>query len=208
MPAWSPDGSTIAYNKTGDDWGIYLMNADGSNQRPLVTPSLSAGTPIYSPDATKFAVLGSDLQIHVVDLSDLTMTKITNLAVNYLGPQCWLPDNKTIIISREYSFGSYNWEIMSIKDDGSGFQRLTNNARLDRQANVTPGGRIIYISQEVMSGEPVGHKQLYMMNADGTGNTLIGSAVHGYQYPVMTSDGKYIFFSDVGLYAALIRERR
>ena len=35
-PAWSPDGSQIAFltDRTGQ-WEIWVMNADGSNQQPM-----------------------------------------------------------------------------------------------------------------------------------------------------------------------------
>ena len=41
MPAWSPDGQSIVFmsNRTDDgsagNWHIWVMDADGSNQRPL-----------------------------------------------------------------------------------------------------------------------------------------------------------------------------
>jgi Tol biopolymer transport system component len=37
-PAWSPDGSQIAFltDRTGR-WEIWVMNADGSQQRPMFT---------------------------------------------------------------------------------------------------------------------------------------------------------------------------
>ena len=43
-PAWSPDGSQIAFltNRTGQ-WEIWVMNADGSNQRPLFPAEILAG---------------------------------------------------------------------------------------------------------------------------------------------------------------------
>jgi TolB protein len=42
-PAWSPDGSQIAFltDRSGQ-WEIWVMNADGSSQRPLFPPELSA----------------------------------------------------------------------------------------------------------------------------------------------------------------------
>lgn len=45
MPAWSPDGRSIAFvtNRDGD-LEVYLMNADGSNQRNLTrNPGLDDG---------------------------------------------------------------------------------------------------------------------------------------------------------------------
>ena len=46
-PAWSPDGQQIAFltDRTGQ-WELWVMNADGSNQRPLVPASALGGKQI------------------------------------------------------------------------------------------------------------------------------------------------------------------
>jgi Tol biopolymer transport system component len=49
-PSWSPDGSTIAWTT---DHGIWLMNADGTNQRELINDYSSS--PSWSPDSRKIA---------------------------------------------------------------------------------------------------------------------------------------------------------
>jgi len=43
-PTWSPDGSQIAFltDRTGQ-WEIWIMSADGSNQRPLVSTEVLDG---------------------------------------------------------------------------------------------------------------------------------------------------------------------
>lgn len=46
-PAWSPDGSQIAFltDRTGR-WEIWVMNADGSNQRPMFSEAVNDQLPI------------------------------------------------------------------------------------------------------------------------------------------------------------------
>ncbi len=47
-PSWSPDGITIAWTSNN---GVWLMNADGSNQREFIGNYSSA--PSWSPDSKK-----------------------------------------------------------------------------------------------------------------------------------------------------------
>jgi Tol biopolymer transport system component len=48
-PAWSPDGQYIAFltNRTGQ-WEIWIMEADGGNQRPLFDTELEGLTLDYA----------------------------------------------------------------------------------------------------------------------------------------------------------------
>lgn len=55
-PAWSPDGNRIAFESDLDgDMDIYVMNADGSNVRPLTSNGNWDEGPAWSPDGTRIA---------------------------------------------------------------------------------------------------------------------------------------------------------
>ena len=52
-PAWSPDGKQIAFDELGGKQ-IFVMNADGSNQRAVTNgPGSSCGHPSWSPDGDR-----------------------------------------------------------------------------------------------------------------------------------------------------------
>lgn len=49
-PAVSPDGKTVAFTRYGHDYGLYLIETDGSNERLIFTEKESIGAPSWSPD--------------------------------------------------------------------------------------------------------------------------------------------------------------
>jgi len=53
-PAWSPDGTQIAFTSDrGRGPEIYLMDADGTNVRQLTKTNFGSSLPIWSPDGTQ-----------------------------------------------------------------------------------------------------------------------------------------------------------
>ena len=62
-PAWSPDGSRIAFSSNRDgDSEIYVMNADGSGVTPLTDNSDQDYSPAWSPDGSRIAFVAGFLQ--------------------------------------------------------------------------------------------------------------------------------------------------
>ena len=50
-PAWSPDGSTIAFmTKVQGNWDVAVMDPSGGNMRLLTATPGDEGPPIWTPD--------------------------------------------------------------------------------------------------------------------------------------------------------------
>jgi Tol biopolymer transport system component len=73
-PSWSPDGGQVVYESVRfEDWGIYVVNADGSGERRLAGGGVAAAAgityavnPVWSPDGTRIAFVGNTERIEAL----------------------------------------------------------------------------------------------------------------------------------------------
>ena len=80
-PAWSPDGSRIAFATGGDLW---TMGPDGSDLSQVTNLSADRiGKPVWSPNGTHIAIV-MDLTLHVIDASTGAISAITPQGKLYL----------------------------------------------------------------------------------------------------------------------------
>ena len=73
LPDWSPDGSTIAFQRSLNDHDIFTMRPDGSRQYRITKNTTFDGYPSYSPDGTRFVLMRHG--ITTIDASG-TSTKV------------------------------------------------------------------------------------------------------------------------------------
>jgi TolB protein len=60
-PSWSPDGKRIAFVRWREPWGLYVINADGSGEKLLVTEK-HLRAPAWSPAGDVIATLRGRLE--------------------------------------------------------------------------------------------------------------------------------------------------
>jgi Tol biopolymer transport system component len=136
-PDWSPDGKRIAFvgKRNGDaHFGIYVMNADGSNPKRLAPADWESQYPDWSPDGRKIVFTGVknfvfDLYVMNADGSDLSQLTRTPDEENWPN---WSPDGKQIV----YSFQN---GLRVIDADGSDSRVLTEGG----EPSWSPDGRWI-----------------------------------------------------------------
>jgi Tol biopolymer transport system component len=167
-PAWSPDGSQIAFVRNQD---IYLMNANGTGVRHLTraaTP-LGDGQPAWSPDGHKLAFVvfsaGSDKHsaIYVMNADGTHVTRLTDCLTGCLNSEpAWSPDGTKIAFTR-------NWNVYTMSPGGREVTRLTDCAHIAGCALTggpvwSPDGSKIVFWVEGQDSI----RQPYLMNANGS----------------------------------------
>jgi len=200
-PAWSPDGRRITFcRQSGDDstGEIYVMDADGSNPRNLTNNAVADWGPAWSPDGQLIA-FGSARDGPVVHLF---VMRPDGTGVRRLGEAAgeypaWSPDGTRIAFA---SWGGVfrndpDFDISVIDADGSEEKRLTDSPGTDDWPTWSiDGARIAFASARAADGgQPGSNRHLYLMNAEGTGQTRLSETYA--EFAAWSPDGGYILFS-------------
>jgi len=103
-PNFSPDGRKIVFTSRRDrDFEIYVMNANGSEQRRLTYSRGIDKAPVFSPDGRRIAFTSNrdgNYEIYVMDADGGNQRRVTRSSERSDYP-CWHPDGKHLVFVGE-----------------------------------------------------------------------------------------------------------
>ena len=186
MPSWSPDCQRIAVGfgvffggRSFRPANVMLVKADGSEAKELTHGALNVGFPAWSPDGKTviYRVWGKENGQDVKGLRaiDLTDNKVTVLTTTWDNFPFISPSGDLVVFTRQLP--TTDFEVFSMKPDGTDQRRLTTTAGADAHATWSEDGKEIWFESSrsgfkdeaaLYDTSPQPYAQVFLMNRDGS----------------------------------------
>ena len=153
-PSWSPRGDLIAFGSGGAFQGVLnqgrqvsniaVIAPDGSGLRMLTAGDGNNGFPSWSPDGRRIVFRLQDEHgkgLRILDVETGQITVLTDGNGNHDNFPSWSPRGDEITFSSDRE--DADWEIYSIRPDGTGLRRITHIPGNDAHSSWSPDGRWI-----------------------------------------------------------------
>jgi Tol biopolymer transport system component len=192
-PQWAPTGDTIVFGvgvfnaffngfhglflKPGDraEGGaqIAMIKADGSGFREVTSGPNNNGFPSMAPDGKRFVYRSFGPDGDGLRIMNVETRAVTTLTSGYDNFPLWSPRGDLIMFSRQAQ-GDY--EIYTIKPDGTGVKRLTYARGNDAHQAWSPDGEYIAFASSRMgfkdemtyTDAPQPYGEIFVMRYDGS----------------------------------------
>ncbi len=209
----SPDRRRVLFYRTpvgapGQDYSrasLWVMNADGSDQRQLRAPHTDGwevqGHADWSPDGHRLVMFGGaklNTQLFITDDEGQHPQQLTRRPAMNLDPS-WSPDGEAIAFVGCAGVICFekDYEIFTIPASGGNAKQLTSNAIRDHDPYFSPDGqRIAWIAETQPNAiKPgVGSWNIFVMNRDGSDQHRVTNDREINSVPRWSPDGTALYF--------------
>jgi dipeptidyl aminopeptidase/acylaminoacyl peptidase len=206
-PAFSPDGTEIAFARAGD---LYSVRPDGSGQRRLTSGSAIDSRPVVSANG-RYVVFerrlaeGAAADLYTVGISGGGLHQLTSGAGDDREAAV-SPDGKAIVFVRGIAGGASGEEddLYSVRPNGTGLAALTTTGGVDEFAPRYFAGGILF-SRGDDSGTAAAYADVYTIKRDGSRLQPQVKGVGSAYVEDVSPDGHTLLFRrDQGLWAKRI----
>jgi Tol biopolymer transport system component len=191
-PLSGSGGGVIAYtSEASGKPGIYIMNADGTDQRQL-TEAYDAH-PSWSPDGKKIAFSTRPLNVVAIAVVDVESKEVRQLTDTDRAPGApdWSPDGRTLAIIYNPAHPGIDFELFTMNAAGGGFKQLTDSAGYQYFENPdwSPDG-----SKLVYGADLAGNSDIYVADPNGANQLQLTFDEAADRSPAWSPDGSQIAF--------------
>jgi len=161
-PAWSPDGTRLAYVSFEKQRPVLIVQdvVRGSRSRLAEFNGINSA-PAWSPDGTRLALTLSrdgNPEIYLMRLSDKMLTRLTHNPAIDTEP-AWSPDGREIVFTSDRGGRP---QIYRMQADGSRVERLTFEGEYNARPSYSPDGKMLTL---ISGGGGRYHAALYHLSA-------------------------------------------
>jgi Tol biopolymer transport system component len=202
QPAWSADGQWITFGlgywfaeRQTMTAAVWRVRRDGSGAEQLTDGTIHSGFPSYSADNNEIVFrVWSDKETGLRILN-LKTRKIRVLTQGLDNLPDWSPDGKRIVFTRRGA--DDNYDVYTIRPDGTGLFRCTSHPSSDAHAVWTADGRIMWSGSQAGFRDEAAlydqtfqqYGQIYIMNADGTDKRMLTDSKWEDSMPLYIPNG-------------------
>ncbi|MEM7799538.1 MAG: protein kinase [Chloroflexota bacterium] len=186
----------IVYASDRDgDFDLYVTNEAGSTS-PLFNTPRDEYSPAVSPDGTRIAYhtiepVNGTWEIFLIGIGGGEPVNLTNESADDSFPR-WSPDGSRIVFhsNRRAVDGEPIFDVYTIDINSRAVAQLTASPDGDLGPSWSPDGERIVFHRRF----GLGRQELFMINADGSGETQLTTLSAVSQFPAWSPDGSKIAF--------------